>query len=196
MCGEHQFRVVEVRQVEGSSPHVRGAPLNLLSTLRVSGIIPACAGSTTPSRPTRSTSRDHPRMCGEHGAASHPRDVLAGSSPHVRGARCRAAAVRLRFGIIPACAGSTALLHMMTLTRSGSSPHVRGALIFHIQRPISLGIIPACAGSTCRCSTSKPNQRDHPRMCGEHMSDYIGGDYAGWIIPACAGSTGFALPFG
>ena len=46
MCGEHQFRVVEVRQVEGSSPHVRGARFDSDVPQTGVGIIPACAGST------------------------------------------------------------------------------------------------------------------------------------------------------
>ena len=93
-------------------------------------------------------------------------------------------------GIIPACAGSTSCgsglplgsrdhprmcgEHRVRLIcrvlRTGSSPHVRGApaavVVCHLVR----GIIPACAGSTNRRGWCAWPKRDHPRMCGEHLS--------------------------
>ena len=93
-------------------------------------------------------------------------------------------------GIIPACAGST----RSTTARSpgirdhprmcgehqfvdgfpggqkGSSPHVRGARTRRHGQRQRQGIIPACAGSTS-CGSGLPlGSRDHPRMCGEHLS--------------------------
>ena len=93
--------------------------------------------------------------------------------------------------------------------RPGSSPHVRGALHGLNNRLACRGIIPACAGSTPMLMPSKPNARDHPRMCGEHLlqvvqrqrrtgsSPHVRGArivfdwtvYDPGIIPACAGST-------
>ena len=50
----------------GSSPHVRGT-LNPYRCPNIRmGIIPACAGNTKPCTATGNTTRDHPRMCGEH----------------------------------------------------------------------------------------------------------------------------------
>ena len=66
MCGEHK-RPVFASEVEmGSSPHVRGARDAAQTGQHLGGIIPACAGSTCtgPIRPP--STRDHPRMCGEH----------------------------------------------------------------------------------------------------------------------------------
>ena len=107
MCGEH-FQTKRARiRLSGSSPHVRGAP-HLMAELRgQSGIIPACAGSTRKSRASLVVPRDHPRMCGEHGASCYQRLFTAGSSPHVRGARHCRDHVTYSCGIIPACAGST-----------------------------------------------------------------------------------------
>ena len=71
-------------------------------------------------------------------------------------------------GIIPACAGSTAVMvnilsdlgdhprmrgeHRVpkncSITVLGSSPHARGARAAHLVPAALLGIIPACAGST------------------------------------------------
>ena len=148
MCGEHHLGQRRDRLVQGSSPHVRGALEAAVSAMTSLGIIPACAGSTQ-ARPIPSpASRDHPRMCGEHG--SHDRSVLVGD------------------GIIPACAGSTSRRSARTARRwdhprmcgehtpflyvdsasEGSSPHVRGALGFEDFHDFNVGIIPACAGST------------------------------------------------
>ena len=167
---------------------MRGAQRGAIIHVPVSGIIPACAGSTgdawprTPSardhpacagstqtrRQNRRDAGDHPRMCGEHRLDALEKELAAGSSPHVRGAQGRQDRPGFRRGIIPACAGST-----------------RGQRRF-------LG----------EC-------RDHPRMCGEHAGHTCNGSlvqgssphvrgarthewtvrrFAG-IIPACAGST-------
>ena len=229
MYGEH---VLELRQscpTVGSSPHVRGARLLSKVMPSITGIIPACAGSTCTVFVYGRSYWDHPRMCGEHAPSCSPYPKTAGSSPHVRGAP---SASRCGFhvpGIIPACAGSTMAyrpsspptrdhprmcgehmpVRMTVKPFEGSSPHVRGALSGRCGRCRPIGIIPACAGST---PTSKPiacNERDHPRMCGEHealqclharrrgSSPHVRGAHQArrtqheipGIIPACAGST-------
>ncbi len=71
----------------GSSPLARGALEARRHRCPVRGIIPARAGSTSPSCPMRTTAGDHPRSRGEHdgrGSSSHP---PRGSSPLARGAR-------------------------------------------------------------------------------------------------------------
>ncbi len=86
MCGEHFRRVFVASTLQGSSPHVRGARRLIRVKCSTQGIIPACAGSTPMRVPALSTSRDHPRMCGEH--FPHPRLSFRreGSSPRI-GAR-------------------------------------------------------------------------------------------------------------
>ena len=65
VCGEQSLNCVEIVNVKGSSPRVRGAGKQSKSGLTYSGIIPACAGSrAVPRRPARGQ-RDHPRVCGE-----------------------------------------------------------------------------------------------------------------------------------
>ena len=168
MCGEHKSMAFCVGTLRGSSPHVRGAPVvhGLLDGL--GGIIPACAGSTTPPAQDRHATRDHPRMCGEHIQRVLRRIAEQGSSPHVRGAHRRQPQLRQRAGIIPACAGSTCWSRSTSRTVrdhprmcgehfdagdlevhvGGSSPHVRGAPRVEGLEPEKSGIIPACAGST------------------------------------------------
>ena len=136
--------------------------------LMFSGIIPACAGSTPPQgrRPPRP--RDHPRMRGEHIPCAMAFCSRLGSSPHARGAQHADRVGGNASGIIPACAGSTALLSLVVAAgqdhprmrgehrasrggqcgAKGSSPHARGALVYEMCRLNPSGIIPACAGST------------------------------------------------
>ena len=128
MCGEHRSIVGIGVACQGSSPHVRGALNHSQDCKNRQGIIPACAGSTCLSMMELNAGRDHPRMCGEHsfvfcrrgvrqGSSPHVRGAqdgkwfcyqeTVGSSPHVRGARNACTMPCSRFGIIPACAGST-----------------------------------------------------------------------------------------
>ena len=190
MCGEHFTAPTIATTRPGSSPHVRGALLRLPARRGRRGIIPACAGSTPRPSPPAPTTRDHPRMCGEHMSVAIMPNAQEGSSPHVRGALGRILHDRAPGGIIPACAGSTE----RPITRSGivkgSSPHVRGALDGQEAGRLS-GV-------------------DHPRMCGEHGASGLatvviegssphvrgarrahhGRPVPHGIIPACAGSTG------
>ena len=64
--GEHRSPSRFGRCQKGSSPRARGAPRRCQQRLRQAGIIPACAGSTGSPPPTRGTTRDHPRVRGEH----------------------------------------------------------------------------------------------------------------------------------
>ena len=145
--GEHLQEGDETFPGGGSSPHTRGARerVSLMETL--SRIIPAYAGSTGSCRPTRPSQEDHPRIRGEH-CTFHASNALAcGSSPHTRGARRPSGR---RHG------------------HRGSSPHTRGAQDTAIIDQRSARIIPAYAGST-HCPMSGPTEdRDHPRIRGEH----------------------------
>ena len=170
MCGEHYGSSDVHLPTAGSSPRVRGAPRLHRHEAEEEGIIPACAGSTNPLRGFLNVLRDHPRVCGEHFAASSASWSAFGSSPRVRGALNAFVASRLYDGIIPACAGSTTAVASTCAARwdhprvcgehvkydvggsaiRGSSPRVRGALALHPCGVDDGGIIPACAGSTSR----------------------------------------------
>ena len=170
MCGEHKIWIPARVSPSGSSPHVRGARRIIPAPPRRRGIIPACAGSTSTIRDVCYRHGDHPRMCGEHYNGDMSKIDKQGSSPHVRGALGPFPHVRPQRGIIPACAGSTAANAPTPKTIVGSSPHVRGAPGYCSAMSANQGIIPACAGSTFVQRFVTPPARDHPRMCGEHMS--------------------------
>ena len=107
MRGEHIFNQPVQTPDEGSSPHARGAHLRPEARRVDRGIIPACAGSTSPCPRRASCCRDHPRMRGEHAVCLGGGKLAEGSSPHARGARGERHVLVEVEGIIPACAGST-----------------------------------------------------------------------------------------
>ena len=126
-CGEHGVPCCTFTCTLGSSPRMRGA---LGPGLRVPvppGIIPADAGSTTPSGRLTGCSVDHPRGCGEHAMAGGSGLILLGSSPRMRGARSGYARRADARGIIPADAGSTVSSTTRWNARYQSSPRMRGA---------------------------------------------------------------------
>ena len=229
MCGEHQNDLPSTAPSRGSSPHVRGTPRPRPCPRPGRGIIPACAGNTMVLPRGLAHARDHPRMCGEHVAVRGLFDGVEGSSPHVRGTPVSSFLLVCLVGIIPACAGNTQRksLRLMTvwdhprmcgehlsyppqvLLTLGSSPHVRGTRHRQTTDNPTMGIIPACAGNTRYGGLHALLDRDHPRMCGEHLcllsfdglgegsSPHVRGTpqaqpaYAvqTGIIPACAGNT-------
>ena len=88
-CGEHCSMQLNEALYTGSSPRMRGAPVTQQGVALRIGIIPADAGSTPSDHYPSSAPRDHPRGCGEHGLVSASRGLELGSSPRMRGARCR-----------------------------------------------------------------------------------------------------------
>ena len=132
-------------------------------------------------------------------------------------------------GIIPAYAGNTNVLRPMSDVwedhprvcgehryrvdhregRRGSSPRMRGTRDDAVVVLGHDGIIPAYAGNTGRPSFNRSANRDHPRVCGEHVwtsvwnsvssgssprmrgtrEHGVGEDAFAGIIPAYAGNT-------
>ena len=108
-CGENKDKPTKTAAAQGSPPQVRGkrCPLVLLRTaLRIT---PAGAGKTSCLVFAPLPLRDHPRRCGENGAAAYVNCLQGGSPPQVRGKPMRAAAAALLRGITPAGAGKTHL---------------------------------------------------------------------------------------
>ena len=198
--GEHSDLVERLWRPAGSSPRARGAHGEDRGHLVVAGIIPACAGSTFSSMASRSRPGDHPRVRGEHSTRMMFCAAIAGSSPRARGALSVAGEHRPHRGIIPACAGSTAIpgwspsgegdhprvrgehcdSRLVTFRGGGSSPRARGARRKYQKRPGLPGIIPACAGSTMGGINCRRYRWDHPRVRGEHLGlDNFGNEQSG-----------------
>ena len=188
VCGEHVSATKPSVSALGSSPRMRGAQRAWLPVNHRVGIIPAYAGSTSPTRRRAAAARDHPRVCGEHITNQATCGSGQGSSPRMRGAPLALCGRREGDGIIPAYAGSTdghgfvwaarrdhprvcgehPTATVSECVERGSSPRMRGALLGELGGHVAARIIPAYAGSTrppvrrwLRCG-------DHPRVCGEH----------------------------
>ena len=106
-CGEHMSDSASRRAVEGSSPPVRGAPVEDVANAAGHGLIPARAGSTSSGLRCGGPSWAHPRPCGEHSSLFQIDRILEGSSPPVRGAQAVYGFGVGGVGLIPARAGST-----------------------------------------------------------------------------------------
>ena len=174
---------------------MRGAPGPVHAARGLRGIIPAYAGSTTPTNGYPRSTRDHPRVCGEHSKRGFLKSQRKGSSPRMRGAQDGTERGGDIVGIIPAYAGSTGVLndqhtcnwdhprvcgeHSGLMDHStrvlGSSPRMRGALKCSGFIRVISGIIPAYAGSTPAAPTTSARGWDHPRVCGEHRRNVRNG---------------------
>ena len=137
---------------------------------------------------TNST-RDHPRVCGEHPMLSAKWLAILGSSPRMRGTCLMNHLNFLEVRIIPAYAGNMIHLSIMLLQirdhprvcgehilrgdvlsdGEGSSPRMRGTFDNPPFSILAERIIPAYAGNISRKPRKDCPQWDHPRVCGEHL---------------------------
>ena len=122
---------------------MRGAPAEYVAAHVATGIIPAYAGSTTPTPLSTSESADHPRVCGEHTMAAMKRYVERGSSPRMRGAPRGGRIAEDGTGIIPAYAGST-MIGCLSFDDKRDHPRVCG------EHPHRRRFSAPCGGSSPR----------------------------------------------
>ena len=180
MCGEHHRRHGHQVRAWGSSPRVRGTQDRGVHDLGNVGIIPACAGNTSAPTSSRTDTRDHPRVCGEHCSIGLNRLRGAGSSPRVRGTLEASDSPYGPNRDHPRVCGEHAVCVAIVPAIRGSSPRVRGTRQANGRRRQAAGIIPACAGNTSFMFSRWACRRDHPRVCGEHGDVADGaGDGAG-----------------
>ena len=175
----------------GSSPRMRGTLVVCHFLCSLLGIIPAYAGNTASRACSSGTERDHPRVCGEHPEIRLLHGARLGSSPRMRGTPFAPYPADRQRGIIPAYAGNTHVelrtysscrdhprvcgehqsAPTKTVQRKGSSPRMRGTPNGVEYRIADTGIIPAYAGNTPVACRRDGRNRDHPRVCGEHLCE-------------------------
>ena len=66
VCGENLGTSTALAHTPGSSPRVRGKPVQLVFYAGTVRLIPACAGKTLSDTITRPDGQAHPRVCGEN----------------------------------------------------------------------------------------------------------------------------------
>ena len=168
--GEHNSRVGCFTFSGGSSPHTRGALECGDIPCNAHGIIPAYAGSTKIGRHDGRRPRDHPRIRGEHLWWSCSRPSRSGIIPAYAGSTCRSRGAYRSSRDHPRIRGEHRQVGVDGVGLRGSSPHTRGAPVLRQAPDQKLRIIPAYAGSTIYSNLKVPEQRDHPRIRGEHVA--------------------------
>ena len=189
-CGEYQWWPLACSMPYGSSPRMRGIPVENSRDLPVHRFIPADAGNTAMRQAQAKRLPVHPRGCGEYDKRSPELKKIHGSSPRMRGILEMHEKIRAGRRFIPADAGNTApdrypgpglsvhprgcgeywLWRNNLLLYVGSSPRMRGIRGCFSGTPEQFRFIPADAGNTAPCPTVPAQQPVHPRGCGEYFA--------------------------
>ena len=189
-CGERPCRRFRRRGKSGSSPRVRGTPVDVLCPVSPDRFIPAGAGNAFARPSYRTHVPVHPRGCGERSSDDSNTLLTIGSSPRVRGTPPSRNTAHLDSRFIPAGAGNAAISRFSTGAISvhprgcgergdfalfdrrdfGSSPRVRGTRLLQKQACIDARFIPAGAGNAPVFSRDALADAVHPRGCGERLS--------------------------
>ena len=125
VCGENLSLYEISRSIHGSPPRVRGKPITWIVLAVMARITPACAGKTTLRLLCRSSTADHPRVCGENSCLCSHSACSSGSPPRVRGKPVVVPDLYDAERITPACAGKT-LSHSHRNRRKSDHPRVCG----------------------------------------------------------------------
>ena len=190
-CGANRacFAVRTLRN--GSSPRMRGKLVAALHHATGQRIIPAHAGQTTRPATWAAACPDHPRACGANLTRPETMCCSSGSSPRMRGKRCRLCCLLFYLRIIPAHAGQTTanksrvqydtdhpracgantVSSLSAMCVAGSSPRMRGKPHLGMTGSVRIRIIPAHAGQTSRRPASAGCRSDHPRACGANSGE-------------------------
>ena len=135
------------------------------------GITPAYAGKSFSSSSSFVLYWDHPRVCGEKVLPLWLCVGSSGSPPRMRGKAGPADAGRKQLRDHPRVCGEKWGGILKTIAKGGSPPRMRGKvhLLFHFLTPTR--ITPAYAGKRPGNRCALQRTWDHPRVCGEKMSD-------------------------
>ena len=107
VCGYNAELIISLTCFSGSSPRVRVQLIFATIVFVLSGIIPACAGTTFYLTYDHVFLWDHPRVCGYNFKYSDFVSEHLGSSPRVRVQLKERSDEEIANRIIPACAGTT-----------------------------------------------------------------------------------------
>ena len=88
----------------------------------------------------------------------------------------------------PRACGEHGLLVRYDEEHEGSSPRMRGTPRCCPRPSIRPRIIPAHAGNTFQSRAPRPSRRDHPRACGEHLTELTAGELETGSSPRMRGT--------
>ena len=167
-CGENNGMGEGVVGCFGSSPRVRGKPIEQQFLRARVGLIPARAGKTPSTTSPKKARPAHPRACGENIKTTAPPAIEAGSSPRVRGKRGVSGMGARPRRLIPARAGKTYLRFLRTLMNS-AHPRACGENASRAaQSSAATGSSPRVRGKRPRGDHEDSRPVAHPRACGEN----------------------------
>ena len=192
VCGEKHTKGQTRPRVAGSPPRMRGKARSKIQILFRYGITPAYAGKRASRKCFCAEYKDHPRVCGEKRHTTKPEHSKIGSPPRMRGKAVVILLCVATFRITPAYAGKSCHPHLKKALpgdhprvcgekyslalflglHRGSPPRMRGKVDVFFTFVIPGRITPAYAGkrislhTVCRCLW------DHPRVCGEKVTDF------------------------
>ena len=107
VCGEQFFRLLQMFNIFGSPPRVRGTASYHSMARLARRITPACAGNSFTAIYSHLQPWDHPRVCGEQSVDLFCEARVVGSPPRVRGTDILNPQREVRYRITPACAGNS-----------------------------------------------------------------------------------------
>ena len=189
--GEHEFNTEGMLRGDGSSPLARGTHEGDFGGGAALRLIPARAGNTNSIPKGCYAATAHPRSRGEHMRVTSAVVRRFGSSPLARGTRIQYRRDATRRRLIPARAGNTTMLMMISCTTAahprsrgehldlavlraevaGSSPLARGTPRLSGVTCGGCRLIPARAGNTLCRFVAVERYQAHPRSRGEHTSE-------------------------
>ena len=169
VCGENAGILGMKLLAAGSSPRVRGKHRRLPQPHRERGLIPACAGKTTPVQGDGRSRGAHPRVCGENPEGRTPSYFETGLIPACAGKTPSHWGTRIRVTAHPRVCGENSMDGLVVNRETGSSPRVRGKLHARSATTHTSWLIPACAGKTSSGRVRAERQSAHPRVCGENL---------------------------
>ena len=191
VCGEKVFLSVPATSVLGSPPRMRGkvTPVSLVALW--GRITPAYAGKRAVVPVYDVRFRDHPRVCGEKTDSQYQLPIMQGSPPRMRGKGVKWQVSRRLKWITPAYAGKSGLAALAAIDCRdhprvcgekpaglqflirwmGSPPRMRGKEQPAIDDYNAVRITPAYAGKSGVQCCSIRRKWDHPRVCGEKLSE-------------------------
>ena len=143
VCGEKHVLRTSKQKSGGSPPRMRGKGADQTTRRVFPGITPAYAGKSGFVPNAYSSSRDHPRVCGEKIPLLISSSSIAGSPPRMRGKAWADYRMKPNRGITPAYAGKR-YGTMDIIQASGDHPRVCGEKTKKIpsHRPFQLHPVP------------------------------------------------------
>ena len=166
VCGENVLRAGAWALDAGTSPRMRGKPtLSAARSLCIRNI-PAYAGKTPAQGWARSSTSEHPRVCGENLPERLILGVVDGTSPRMRGKHVCSANRSAHARNIPAYAGKT-MRSRTWVSSSWEHPRVCGENQPATGRlPHWCGTSPRMRGKLTDSNGHQVVTQEHPRVCG------------------------------